>query len=252
MPGWAIALIFAIPVTIMAVLFTRAARLRARQSKARRSPLARKVPGVPIGSSAAIADGGQVPWENLLDALALAPEDHGPKDGMPHDEGWMGTMLGLKSRMHSGTGPDEPHVFWGEHRGRQVLIRLGPDEKAQGGELMSNRRLLSIVLVRADLPPFELRGEDGEIVPADGTDLPGAVAATIVSLAPSPDVWRRLRIAAGPEGIVAVRPLIDDFLSGWVYDLWLLERLADDAGAPPLPRKRIGPAWKIPYGMGRA
>ena len=87
---------------------------------------------------------------------------------------------------------------------------------------------------------------------ADGGGVPLDVQRVIDGLAPSPDIWRRLTITAGPEGIVAVRPQADDFFSGWIYDLWLLERLATAAGALALDRKRIGPAFKIPYGMGRA
>ena len=165
----------------------------------------------------------------------------------------LGTMLGLKSRMSSGTGPSEPHVYWGERHGRQVLIRLGADEKLEGGMLTTNRRLIEVTLVRAQFPPFALVGDGGRVEPADGTGpLPGGVAAAIVSLEPAPDVWRRLQIVAGPEGIVAQRPQFDDFVSGWIYDLWLLERLATAAGALALDRKRIGPAFKVPYGMGRA
>ena len=124
-PQWAVLLILAIPVVIMAFLLIRGIRLRARQERIRAGRLARRVDGIPLGSADRIADGGQVPWENLLEALAVRPEDHGPAGGMPHDEGWAGTMLGLKSRMSSGTGPSEPHVYWGERHGRQVLIRLG-------------------------------------------------------------------------------------------------------------------------------
>ncbi len=252
-PQWAVLLILAVPVVIMAFLLIRGIRLRARQEQIRAGRLARRVDGIPLGSADRIADGGQVPWQNLLEALAVRPEDHGPAGGMPHDEGWAGTMLGLKSRMSSGTGPSEPHVYWGERHGRQVLIRLGADEKLEGGMLTTNRRLIEVTLVRAQFPPFALRGHGGSVEPADGTGpLPGTVAAVIVSLEPAPDVWRKLQIVAGPEGIVAQRPQLDDFVSGWIYDLWLLERLATAAGAPPLDRRRIGPAFTIPYGMGLA
>jgi hypothetical protein len=252
-PSWAILLILAIPAVLMGFLLIRAIGLRARQERVRASPLARRAEGIPLGSAGQIADGGQVPWENLLEALAVAPEDHGPAGGLPHDEGWMGTMLGLKARMSSGTGPSEPHVYWGERAGRQVLIRIGADEQMEGGQLTTNRRLIEVTLVRAQFPPFELRGDDGALDAAPGSGpLPGAAAAVIVLLEAAPDVWRRLRIVAGPEGIVARRPAFDDFVSGWIYDLWLLERLADATGAPALERRRIGPAFEIPYGMGRA
>ena len=34
--------------------------------------------------------------EALLAALAIKPEDHGPVGDLPHDEGWRGSMLGLR------------------------------------------------------------------------------------------------------------------------------------------------------------
>ena len=253
-PAWGAALVLLVPLVIMAVLAGWGMRSRTRRRRARASPLSRRIEGVAIGSAATIADGGQVPWENLLDALAIAPENHGPgPDGKPWDEGYGATMLGLRSRISDATEIAEPHVFWGERSGGQVFIRIGVDEKGEGGELYSNRRLRQITVVRAALPAFELLGEDGAFSPAPGSAaVPEAAVAFFSSLAPSPEVWHRLRLVAGPEGIVATRPLVDDYLSGWIYDLWLCERLALVLGAPALPAKRIGPAWKVPYGLGRA
>ncbi|MDQ3990754.1 MAG: hypothetical protein M3245_00380 [Actinomycetota bacterium] len=41
--------------------------------------------------------------------------------------------------------------------------------------------------------------------------------------------WRDLGLEAGPEGIRVHRPADSD--NGWLYDLWLAERLAERLGA---------------------
>jgi hypothetical protein len=163
----------------------------------------------------------------------------------------MGTMLGLRSRIADNTSVMEPHVFWGERAGRQVLVRVGPDEKLEGSTTMfSNRHLRAISVVRVGVPEFELRGEDGRLR-VEG-EAPGKVTDLVGELSPSPEVWRDLLVRGGPEGIVATRPSFADVLNLWLYDLWLAERIADRLDAPALPAARIGPAWKVPYGLGRA
>jgi hypothetical protein len=49
-------------------------------------------------------------------------------------------------------------------------------------------------------------------------------------LAPAPVVWRDLVVEGGPDGILARRP-VTAHPQGYVYDLWLVERLADRLGA---------------------
>ena len=251
-PSWLPYVFLAIPAVIVLLVLRWALPMRRRYKQAQRSPLAQRREGVPLGSAAAIADAGAVPWQNLLEALAVQPESHGPAaDGSPWDEGWGAKMLGLRSRVPlNTTGFTEPVVYWGLREARQVFIRLGVDEKTEGGELYSNRSLRECTVVRADLPSFRLRGDGGRVT-ADGGGVPLDVQRVIDGLAPSPDIWRRLTITAGPEGIVAVRPQADDFFSGWIYDLWLLERIVRAVHARPLPAARIGPAWKVPYGLGR-
>jgi hypothetical protein len=241
----------AIPVVIVGWLLAKAIPSRRRYKRVRHGPLMQRVEGIPIGSAKAISDGGVVPAQNLLEALAIAPEDHGPKDGLPHDEGSGATMLGLRSRVPLNTsGVSEPVVYWGVRDARQIFVRLGVDEKGEGGEIYSNKRLRQCTVVRVAFPSFTLRGEDGLVRGEDG-DVPDDVQAVVGALSRSPDVWRSLRIVAGPDGIVAVRPQIGDVLSGWIYDLWLLERIADATRAAALPSARIGPAWKVPYELGR-
>ena len=49
-------------------------------------------------------------------------------------------------------------------------------------------------------------------------------------LAPAPKVWRELVVEDWPGGICARRPVTGDS-QGYVYELWLVERLADRLGA---------------------
>jgi hypothetical protein len=250
-PAWLPLLFLAIPVVLMGWLLAKAIPMRRRYNRVRRGPLMRPVEGIPIGSAKAISDGGVIPSQNLLEALAIAPEDHGPKGGLPHDEGSGATMLGLRSRVPLNTsGPSEPIVYWGVRDGRQVFVRLGVDEKGEGGEIYTNRRLRQCTVVRIALPSFRLRGDDGLLTLEEGR-LPRPAEVVLAALSRSPDIWRDLRIVAGSDGIVAVRPQIGDVLGGWIYDLWLLERIADATRAAPLARARIGPAWKVPYELGR-
>jgi hypothetical protein len=57
-------------------------------------------------------------------------------------------------------------------------------------------------------------------------------------------------VVGGAEGIVASRGYANDILSGWIYDLWFLERLAGELGAPALPVVGVDEEWEIPYRMG--
>ena len=170
---------------------------------------------------------------------------------MPHDEGWAGTMLGLKSRMSAASEVLEPHVHWGTREGRQVFIRMGPDEKIEGGTTMlSNRHIRSITVLRVDAPPFDVRSDDGALRVSDGS--PPEIRGVVGRLAPDEETWNDVRIAGGPRGIVAARSAIDGTTGSWVYDLWLCEHIAHALDLPPLKPARIGPAWKVPYGLGRS
>ena len=56
------------------------------------------------------------------------------------------------------------------------------------------------------------------------------VEQALGELAPAPRVWRDIVVEGGPEGIRARRP-VTSHPQGYVYDLWLVERLADRLGA---------------------
>jgi hypothetical protein len=170
---------------------------------------------------------------------------------MPHDEGWAGTMLGLKSRMSAASNVLEPHVHWGTRAGRQVFIRIGPDEKLEGGTTMlSNRHVRGITVLRVESPAFDVSSENGTLRLSD--DSPPEIRGLVEPLAPDEPTWSDVRIAGGPKGIVAARAAIDGTAGSWVYDLWLLEHIADSLRLPALEPARIGPRWKVPYGFGKS
>ena len=227
-PGWLPYVFLAIPVVIMLLLARWAIRTRAHSRRGRSA---------------------EPRLEAILHELAVAPENHGPRDGMPHDEGWMGTMLGLRSKISASTNVLEPHVFWGERHGRQVFVRVGPDERIEGGTTMfSNRHVRDITVVRCATPPFV-----GEFTP-DGwrltADAPDGAHAVIAPLENDAALWDDVVIAGGRAGLVASRHGAPGTWFPWVADLWLLERLADAIGTP-LPKARVGPSWKVPYELGR-
>jgi hypothetical protein len=223
-PGWVPLVALLVPIAIMVAVLVPALRRRARYKEVRRSG---------------------VTAQPRLDAMAVRPEDHGPTaDGLPHDEGWAGTMLGLKSRISSSTSVLEPHVYWGTRDERQVFVRIGPDERIEGGTTMfSNRHIRAITVLRVDGPAFTWRPEEG---------VPPALAEALEDVDVNAIEWRGLFVAGGPHGLVATRSAIDGVENAWVHDLWLCEHIADAYGLEPLPPKRIGPAWKVPYGLGRS
>jgi len=252
-PGWVIAAAFAVPAVIMLLVVRWAVRGRARQGRHRRAEGRRRGGNaLARGSAAGIADGGEYKNEALLRALSVKPEDHGPDEyGNPHDEGWAGTMLGLRSKISSATDLLEPHLYWGPRAAGQVFVRIGPDEKIAGGsELYSERHLRSITVLRVDAPEFELEGSSGRPRPAG--DAPAPLVHALDRIGSNPDLWDHLLVVGGPEGMVATRPSGGSEFGGWVYDLWLLERLAGAMKLDPLANARVGPAWKVPYGLGRS
>ena len=252
-PSWVPVVAFAVPAVIVLAVLIPALRLRGRAGRARRAQASRRqATSTTLGSSEAISDPSEYSVDALLKALSVRPEDHGPTaDGMPHDEGWAGTMLGLKSRMPAASEVLEPHVHWGTRDGRQVFIRMGPDEKIEGGTTMlSNRHIRCITVLRVDSPSFNVISEGGELRVSD--DSPAEIRGVIEPLKADEVTWSDARIAGGAKGIVAARAAIDGTMGSWVYDLWLCERIAEALGLPSLNPARVGPAWKVPYGLGKS
>ncbi|MDG6104316.1 hypothetical protein Daura_11250 [Dactylosporangium aurantiacum] len=105
---------------------------------------------------------------------------------------------------------DGPHVcLAGVRDGRPVEISF------TGGAMVTR--------VRVVVPELQALGNAaGALVPDAGTP-PSAVAA-LRRTGELGDLWRDVRVSGGPDGLVAVRRAD---LSGYLLDLWLLERLAE-------------------------
>ena len=252
-PAWVPIVAFAIPALIVLAVLIPALRKRRRYKSARRAERGRRAAdGTQLGSALGIDDPSGYSSEALLKALAIQPEDHGPKDGLPHNEGWAGTMLGLKAKMSSASEVLEPHVFWGTRDRGQVFVRIGPDEKLEGGTTMlSNRHIRTITVLRVASPAFQIEADGGGSLRASD-DSPAAVRALADSLAADEVTWSDTRVTGGEKGIVAARQAIDGLNYGFAYDLWLCERIARTLELEPLKPARIGPAWKVPYGLGKS
>jgi hypothetical protein len=249
-PAWVPVVALAIPVVIMLLVAVPAFRKRARVKRAQAAQRERlPEDAVDIGSAGAISDPSDYSTVAILKAMAVKPADYGAEES--YNEGWAGDMLGLKSRISTSTNVLEPHVFWGVRGLGQVFIRLGPDEKIEGGTTMlSNRHIRQITVLRVEAPAFRIFAEDGTLRLLDPA--PTEVEQLVTSLPTSVPTWGDARIVAGPEGIVGSRDAIDGLENSWIYDLWLLERIAERLGLPPLRDAPIGPKWKVPYGLGRS
>ena len=238
-------------VVILIALVTRwGLRGRARTARVMRSPLyaGGDTTERPPGSAVEIEDGGQVPVRELLGALRVRDSDD--LAGADTDEQYR--ALGLKYFEGGGTRPltggaTYPTVIYGERNGHEVVIRQG----VVGTATLPGLRLQKfrhVTAVRVQAPSFELGARDGRIdAPADA---PGEVRGVVEAINPSPDVWHDLRVVGGAEGVVASRGTATDVLGGWIYDLWFLERLASELGAPALPAVGVDEDWEVPYGMG--
>ncbi len=223
---------------------------RARVARVMRTPLyaAGDTTERPPGSAVEIEDAGQVPVRVLLGALRVRDSD----DLLGADVEEFADALGLKYFAGGGTrllsgGATYPTVMYGERNGHEALIQQGLVGTSTLPGLRM-QKLRAVTAVRVQAPSFELDARDGRIdAPADA---PGEVRGVVEAINPSPDVWHDLRVVGGAEGIVASRGYANDILSGWIYDLWFLERLAGELGAPALPVVGVDEEWEIPYRMG--
>lgn len=249
-PSWVPLVAFAIPVVIVSAVLVPALRSRRKNKAATRATRSGiKESAVALGSAREISDGASYSLDALRKALAVAPEDHGPRGSEPHNEGWEGEMLGLRSKVGTSVTVLEPNLSWGKRDGRQVFVRVGPDEKIAGGTtMMSNRHVRQITVLRVATSECMLDVVDG---------LPRLVAGNLDGLdrvlarmQPNDAIWQDLAVQCGSEGLVATRGAVNT-PGFWIYDLWLLEAIASELSLDPLADARIGPAWKIPYELGR-
>lgn len=235
------------PLAVVALVYVL---LRVQTRPTRDHPLNNPVPGIETGSAAQIADAGSIGWPSLLDALSTVRVDPDESDRGPAPENSVAETLGLQAP--TVVGRFQPNLIYGVRHGRQVFIRIGIDETYLTG--LTTRHMRQITVLRVEVPAFELVGERGVLRPESAeADVPAALRAVLHALRPSPDVWDGLLVVGGPEGIVASRPVPYRVLVWfqWLYDLWLVERIADSLHAPALPSARLDRSYLIPYWLGR-
>lgn len=240
--------IVVIPLAVVVLVYVL---FRVQTRPTRDHPLNNPVPGIETGSAAHITDAGSIGWPSLLDALSTVRADPDKSDRDPGPENSVAEMLGLQAP--TVVGRFQPNLIYGVRHGRQVFNRIGIDETYLTG--FTTRHMRQITVLRVDVPAFELVGERGVLRPeSEEADVPAALRAVLHALRPSPDVWDRLLVVGGPEGIVASRPVPHRVLVQfqWLYDLWLVERIADSLHAPALPPARLGRSYLVPYWLGRA
>jgi hypothetical protein len=187
-----------------------------------------------------------LPWGDKLAALWIGPEEAG--------EGAMASGLGLRQDLGRSRGSAYNYNWMhGRRHGRQVEVRIGRSEEYfKGLSFGSQKHMRQVVWVRVQAPEFELVGECGELRLSDSA--PAAAREAVGGITSAP-VWHELRMAAGPEGIVANRPvrvrLPDDAQNGFLADLWLMERICHATGFRSLPDHRPERSRAAPYGLGR-
>jgi hypothetical protein len=168
------------------------------------------------GRAADIADAGALGWEVVWEALKTEPA--------ADNASTVTQELGLDEERSVRVGYEKSlpgTEFSGTRRGRSVALRIGivPSIRGKG---------MNEVEVDAAVAAFRIGTEGGRLVAEPGA-MP-EVAEVLAELAPSPKVWRDVVIEGGPDGIRARRP-VTSHPQGYVYDLWLVERLADRLGA---------------------
>ena len=168
------------------------------------------------GRAVEIADPAGLEWDVLWEALKTQP---------PDDDSLVVTQeLGLDEErsIRSGFERALPATeFSGTRNGRSLALRIGIVPTARG-------KGMNEVEVETCVAPFRIEARDGRLVAAPGA-MP-EVEAALGELAPDARIWRDLVVEGGPDGIRARRP-VTAHPQGYVYDLWLVERLADRLGA---------------------
>jgi len=171
------------------------------------------------GRAAEIADAGALDWQVVWEALKTeAPADS--PNTLAQELGFdeerdipLPDPIGGSATELSGT-----------RHGRSVKLRLGVIPSRWRDSPVTEAH------VESPVAPFQVRTDDGRLVAEPGP-LP-EVEEVLAGLAPAPAVWRDVVVEGGPDGILARRPLtVRGNPQGYVYDLWLVERLADRLGA---------------------
>src|SRR5262245_31009238 len=168
------------------------------------------------GRAGEITDPAGLDWQVLWEALKTEP---------PAERAETVTQeLGLDEERSVRVGYEKSlpgTEFSGTRHGRAVALRIGVVPSMRG-------KPMNEVQVDAVVAAFRIGSENGRLV-ADSGAMP-EVEEVLGGLAPAPKVWRDVVVEGGPAGIFARRP-VTSHPQGYVYDLWLVERLADRLGA---------------------
>jgi hypothetical protein len=171
------------------------------------------------GRAAEIADPGALEWEVVWEALKTEE----PAD----DPNTIAQELGLdEEREINLPAPVEGYAteMSGTRHGRGVKLRLGVMPSQWRNQAATE------VVIESPVAPFSLHADDGRLIAEPGA-LP-EIEEVLAGLAPSASVWRDVAVEGGPDGILSRRPIkMKSHPQGYVYDLWLVERLADRLGA---------------------
>jgi hypothetical protein len=168
------------------------------------------------GRAAEIADAGALGWEAVWEALKTEPPAENPST-ITQELG-----LGEEDEIIQTNADVLGTAFTGIRHGRRVALRMGVVPS------MLRARGYNEVHVEAPVAPFRVRESDHRPVAEPGA--PAEVEDVLGGVAPERSVWRHVEIDGGPDGIIARRP-VKAHPQGYVYDLWLVERLADRLGA---------------------
>jgi hypothetical protein len=168
------------------------------------------------GRADEINDPSPYGWKVMWEALKTEP----PSD----DDATLTQELGLDQEREVTSaygGSDWATEFSGTRHGRHVALRMGIIPKITG-------KGYNEVVLDAVVPAFRIGVVDGRPSLEDGGT--PELAGLLAGLAAAPDVWKKLEVEGGPQGIVARRP-VTAHSQGYLYDLWLIERIADRLGA---------------------
>jgi hypothetical protein len=166
------------------------------------------------GKAAEIPDAGVLGWEVVWEALKTVPEGEAAETLT----GELG--LGEEQEISQDTSDMPATEFSGTRNGRRAALRIGVVPS------IWRERAANEVELEAAVAPFKVEAHDGRLE-ADSGSAP-EVGELLGGLAPS-DAWKQCEVEGGPNGILARRP-VTAHPQGYVYDLWLIERLADRLG----------------------
>jgi hypothetical protein len=197
-------------------------------------------PAAMRGRALEIADAGAVPWEVLWEAMKVADPDPGASS-LTHE---LGLAVSDQQRFgFSGTSDDlRGDRYHGTRHGRQVEIRI---QAATSGLRATP---IQATWVRTATAAFAAGAGGGTFaMQEDATG--GAATDAIMSLQTSP-AWDHLVLRGGPDGVVAQRrTTMYGQNVGWLYDLWLVERLLEVLPGAALPAADVA-ARPLPYRVG--